>query len=610
MQNTRGAAMADAGKGTEPAWLRADFRFGDIIPSGKIPYWRYLSKNGKCVVHTGTFTAPDAAFYVHKQREAICGKGLTMPMNWIFPATWDSKLMGGFPVHYMTCLVGRNSGKTAHIKTILISVGMEKSVIVDVDATATPWYFMMQVVRPLLRHFCDGLRVYQQVRNLITFKNQEKKIEKVYDDFSSCETVKDLVEEMKLESVYDVLFLDVLDLVKEQADMDAADVTGKGEDEGQAAGDAQGNEGQAAGDARDEAQQVDDSQDEVQKVDDAQDEGQAAGDAQRNEGQAAGDAQRNEGQAAGDAQGNEGQAAGDAQRNEGQAAGDARNEVQTAGDTRNEVQTAGDARDEVQAAGDTRNDVQTAGDARDEVQKVDEAKDEVQQVDDSQDEVQKVDDARDEVQVEAADDARNKGQASDNAEDKGKAAGSTDGSSDKNESQPTSQSSTSGKGKAPDSEPPTQKAKFDRQGREVGQWKVDSKTGQLGQYTEYPHLPGSRIGPGYSHNETKTQAAFDCAGMDKDEMSDLPTKMNEAQKLLESRRKYIPKHLTANPPAGYKYCPQCGVALPLGQRTCIVHFDGNHKWLRGCGALQKAARRKRDEEEKAEKMQGAPKRRR
>jgi hypothetical protein len=63
---------------------------------------------GKCVVHTGTFTAADATFYVHKQREAICGKGLTMPMNWIFPATLDSKLMGGFPVHYMTCLVGRN----------------------------------------------------------------------------------------------------------------------------------------------------------------------------------------------------------------------------------------------------------------------------------------------------------------------------------------------------------------------------------------------------------------------------------------------------------------------------------------------------------------------
>ena len=87
--------------------------------------------------------------------------------------------------------------------------------------------------------------------------------------------------------------------------------------------------------------------------------------------------------------------------------------------------------------------------------------------------------------------------------------------------------------------------------------------------------------------------------------------MNEAQKLLESRQKYIPKHLTANPPAGYKYCPQCGVALPLGQRTCIVHFDDDKQWLRGCGAWQKAARKKRDEEEdRAEKRQGAAKRRR
>ena len=95
-----------------------------------------------------------------------------------------------------------------------------------------------------------GWWVYQLVRNLITFKNQKKKIEKVYDDFSSCETVKDLVKEMKPESVYDVLFLDVLDLVKEQADRDAANGTGKGEDEGQAADDAQGNEVQKVDDAQ------------------------------------------------------------------------------------------------------------------------------------------------------------------------------------------------------------------------------------------------------------------------------------------------------------------------------------------------------------------------
>ena len=77
---------------------------------------------------------------------------------------------------------------------------------------------------------------------------------------------------------------------------------------------------------------------------------------------------------------------------------------------------------------------------------------------------------------------------------------------------------------------------------------------------QYPHLPGSRIGPGYSLRETNTPEVFDLAGMDKDEMSDLPNKMDKAHKQLESRRKYIPKHLTANPPAGYKYCPQCGVA--------------------------------------------------
>lgn len=462
--------MAVAQGGADPEWVtRTDLSFWQgFIPQGSVPFCSYQPmKNRPGLIGSGELNESEAAYYVNKQREAITKKNETMHKIVIFKLTWDPEFM--HECHYMTCLVGKeikkpvNADAKTGISTVLISAGSNKSVVVDVPAGHSVYYFMMQVLKPFIRHFCDGLKLHTKNLNLVLLKNQKKEIKILYDDLAG-KNVSEMLQKLMITSVYDELFIDVYDLAVEQAKEENSHATsGAGATSG-----AKTATGAAGGVNAAQNQDKDDPG----------------------------------------------------------------------------SSTVGQDQE---------------GDSQEFVPQTPE-----------------------------------QGLPPNGPEKRARVVSP----------QPVQEClSGSGKGKEQDFQPSRKPATFNRYGRDRGTWDTNPETGQLNSYTEYPGLPGGMIGPGYFSNETCSQEKFDYAGRTAEEMLYLPTKIMRAEKMFQESGAYLDSGLTKGSPQGYKYCPKCGVLLRLADAVCVVHFNKDGKFMRGCGTMQKAARKKRDLQEK----QNAPK---